>query len=213
MLPFLALFLATPAVRWLHHMGGPGLILLGIADNSFVPMPGSMDVLTIWLCAHHRGLWPYYASMATAGALVGGYITYRLAARGGKEALKKRLSPRTTSKLYARFNRWGAWAIAVPAFMPPPFPIVPFLLAAGALQYPRKKFLGALALGRGLRYTVLGMLGQIYGRHIVRFFSKYYAPALWTLIGLSVIASALALAQYLRFRARRLTGAGTLSST
>ena len=40
----------------LRHLGGVGLILLGLADNSVVPLPGSMDVLTIFLAAHHRRL-------------------------------------------------------------------------------------------------------------------------------------------------------------
>ena len=61
--------------RWLVKLGGPGLVVLGIADNSVIPLTGSMDVLTMWLAARHRDLWPYYALMATAGAVLGGYIT------------------------------------------------------------------------------------------------------------------------------------------
>jgi membrane protein DedA with SNARE-associated domain len=84
--------------------------------------------------------------------------------------------------------------------MPPPFPFVPFLLAAGAMQYSQKKFLAALTLGRGIRYTILAALGFVYGRHILRFFSKYYKPALAVLIGLAVIGTVLSLVQYLRMR-------------
>ncbi len=95
--------------------------------------------------------------------------------------------------------------MAVPALLPPPFPIVPFLLAAGALQYSRRKFVAALALGRGVRFTILAGLGAIYGRHIVRFFSRYYMPALITLIALGVIAGALSLIQYYRYKSRTAT--------
>jgi membrane protein YqaA with SNARE-associated domain len=196
----LYLIRATSLSTRLHRLGGPGLILLGIADNSLVPMPGSVDVLTIWLSAHDRKLWPYYAAMATLGAILGGYITYRLAQKGGRGALEKKFKKRRIQKIYKRFERWGFWAVAVPAMLPPPFPIVPFLLAAGALQYSRKKFLGALALGRGIRFTILAVLGAIYGTAIVRFFSKYYKPALIILITLSVIGGILALSQYFRYR-------------
>ena len=55
---------------WLVRLGGPGLILIGIADNSVVPLTGSMDVLTIWLAAAHRNLWPFYALMATIGGFL-----------------------------------------------------------------------------------------------------------------------------------------------
>ena len=95
--------------------------------------------------------------------------------------------------------------MAVPAILPPPFPIVPFLLAAGAMQYSRQKFVAALALGRGVRFTILAGLGAIYGRHIVRFFAKYYKPALIVLIGLAVIAGVLSLVQYYRYKNRTAT--------
>jgi hypothetical protein len=68
------------------------------------------------------------------------------------------------------------------------------------MQYSKKKFLGALAVGRGIRFTVAAGLGAIYGKHIVRFFSRYYKPALFTLIGLAVVAGVFALVQYLRYR-------------
>ncbi len=105
-------------LRRLHRMGGPGLILLGIADNSLIPLTGSMDVFTIWLAARHHEPWPYYAFMATLGAVVGGYITYALACKGGKDTLERKLSKRTADKVHKRFERWGFYALAVPAILP-----------------------------------------------------------------------------------------------
>jgi membrane protein YqaA with SNARE-associated domain len=202
MLSQLHFVIATSVWTWLRHLGGVGLILLGLADNSVIPLPGSMDVLTILLAARHSQLWWYYAFMATVGAVTGGYITYGLARKGGKEAFERKLSKRTAEKVFKRFERWGFFAVAVPALLPPPFPIVPFLLAAGALQYSRKKFVSALALGRGIRFTIVAGLGAIYGRHIVRFFSRYYKPALFTLIGLAVVAGIFSLIQYYRYKSR-----------
>jgi membrane protein YqaA with SNARE-associated domain len=192
--------LAVPIWRQLRHLGGVGLILLGVADNSVVPLTGSMDVLTIWLAARHREPWPYYALMATLGAVIGGYITYALARKGGKEAMERKLSKKRAAQFSQAFARWGFAAVAVPALLPPPFPFVPFLLAAGAMQYSRKKFLAALTLGRGLRYTIAAGLGFHYGRHILRFFSRYDKPAMAILIALAVIGTALSLIQYLRYR-------------
>jgi membrane protein YqaA with SNARE-associated domain len=200
MLRHLHLLLAVPFTRQLHHLGGVGLILLGVADNSVIPLTGSMDVLTIYFAARHREPWPYYALMATLGAVLGGYITYSLARKGGKEAMERKLSKRRAAKFCKAFERWGFAAVAVPAVMPPPFPFVPFLLAAGAMQYSRKKFLAALTLGRGIRYSIVASLGFLYGNHILRFFSKYYKLAAAILIGLAVIGAALSLMQYLRYR-------------
>jgi membrane protein YqaA with SNARE-associated domain len=192
----------------LRRLGGLGLVLLGLADSSVVPLPGSMDVLTIYLAARHRDLWWYYAIMATVGAVIGGYITYGLARKGGKEAFERKLSKKRAEKVFARFERWGFGAVAVPAVLPPPFPIVPFLLAAGALQYSRKKFLAALALGRAVRFTIVAGLGAIYGRHIIRFFSRYYKPALFVLIGLAVVGGVVAIVQYYHYRKNRTADEG-----
>jgi membrane protein YqaA with SNARE-associated domain len=189
-------WLAVTMWQHLRRMGGPGLVLLGIADNSVIPLTGSMDVLTIWLAARHREPWPYYAFMATLGAVVGGYITYALARKGGKETMDRKLSKKRAAQFSKAFARWGFAAVAIPALLPPPFPFLPFLLAAGAMQYSRKKFLGALALGRGIRYTLGAWLGFHYGRHILRFFSQYYKPAIAVLIGLAVIGAILSLIQY-----------------
>jgi membrane protein YqaA with SNARE-associated domain len=186
------------ALRWLIHLGGPGLILLGLADNSLIPLPGSTDVVTILLAAHHRNLWTYYAMMATAGAILGGYLTYRMARKGGKETLEKRFSKKKTDKVYAIFSRWGFAAVAIPALLPPPFPIVPMLLAAGAMQYSTRKFLTALAVGRGIRFTILAYLGVRYGRHIVSFFARYYWDVLFVLIAFSVLGGLFGLFEYKR---------------
>ncbi len=191
---------AIPIWHRLRRLGGPGLVLLGIADNSVIPLTGSMDVLTIWLAARHLHPWPFYAAMATLGAVLGGYITYAVARKGGKETMERKLSKRRAKQVSKAFERWGFFAVAIPALMPPPFPFLPFLLAAGAMQYSPKKFLGSLTLGRGVRYSIGAYLGFHYGRHILRFFNQYYKPAMAILIGLAVIGAIMSLVQYLRLR-------------
>ena len=192
--------LAFSAWTWLRRLGGPGLILLGLADNSVVPLPGSMDVLTIILAAGHREWWFYYALMATLGSVIGGYITYRLGRTGGKDALEKRLPKKEADKVYKKFENAGFWAVAVPAMLPPPVPIVPFLLAAGALQYSRKKFVASLAVGRGIRFGVVAFIAAHFGTQIFKFFSRYYRPAMYTLIALAVAGAIASIWWFRRYR-------------
>jgi membrane protein YqaA with SNARE-associated domain len=195
-----ALLFAFSALRWLQRLGGPGLILLGLADNSVVPMPGSMDVLTIILAASHREWWFYYSFMATLGAVIGGYVTYRIGSKGGKEMLGQKFPRERIEKVYRKFEKRGFWAVTVPAMLPPPVPIVPFLLAAGAMQYSRKKFVGALALGRGVRFAIVGLVAAHYGAAIFHFFSQYYRPALYILIVLAVAGGVSVAFLYIRRR-------------
>lgn len=176
--------------QFLRHLGGPGLILLALLDNSVIPLTGSMDALTIVLAAHQRNLWPYYALMATAGAVLGGFLTYRLGRKGGKEGLERRVSRRKLQLINKTFEKWGFGSIAISVILPPPFPVVPFLLAAGATKYPVKKFLGALTLGRAARYLILAYLGTIYGRHIVSLRRSHGYQLLFSYIAIIVAIAA-----------------------
>jgi membrane protein YqaA with SNARE-associated domain len=191
-------------------LGGIGLFLVGLADNSLVPLPGSVDALTIIFAAHHRAWWWYYAITATVGAVVGGYLTFRLGRKGGEEALEKKLPRANAKKVHKTFKKFGFWAVAVPAILPPPVPIVPFLIAAGAMKYPRRRFLAALTLGRGLRYLILAYLGHSYGNAILGFFGKYYRPILMVLIVLAVAGGIAALVLYLWRQTKRRRKPGAL---
>jgi membrane protein YqaA with SNARE-associated domain len=189
--------------KWLIGLGGPGLIVLGLVDNSAIPLPGSMDVLVVVLSAHHRSWWPYYAIMAVIGATIGGYLTYRLAEKGGEGTLEKKVGKRRAEKVYSRFKKHGFATIVVGAILPPPFPVVPFLLAAGALHYPKRNFLAALATGRAVRYFGLAYLGHRYGVHIVHWLNRYYQPILYTLITLAVVGGLAALWYFKSYRPGR----------
>lgn len=186
----------------LQAWGGLGLIALGLLDNSFVPLPGSMDALTVVLAAARKTWWPYYALMATAGSMIGGYLTYRLGKKGGEEALEKKIPKKKIEKIHRAFERGGFGAVFVPALLPPPVPLVPFLVAAGAMNYSPRKFLAALGTARALRYFLLAFLASIYGRAILGFFGKYNRPILWMCVALAVLASVAGLAYWLHHRRR-----------
>jgi membrane protein YqaA with SNARE-associated domain len=192
--------------HWFLTLGGPGLILLGLVDSSVIPVPGSMDAMTIVLSAHQRTWWPYYAVMATVGSVVGAYLTYRLARNRGEKALNDRLSKRNAKKVVRTFERWGFGAIAVPALLPPPMPMVPFVIAAGALQYSPRKFLAAMSLGRLVRYSIFAYLGAVYGRKIFAVVLAHGEVALDVTIGVCVAATIIFV--LLRFKRKREALAG-----
>jgi membrane protein DedA with SNARE-associated domain len=180
---------ARDVSRWIYHLGAFGLIPLGVLDASVIPLPGSMDVLTIVLAAKQPDWWIYYALMATVGSVAGNYLTYRLARKGGKETLERRLSRKNMEMVTKHFERWGFGAIAIPALLPPPMPLVPFVLAAGATKYPVKKFLAALTVARIVRYSVLSLLAARYGRQIISFMAHHGHPVVLAVVGLVAIAA------------------------
>jgi len=99
--------IAHNARRWIYHLGGLGFIPLGLLDASIIPVPGSMDVLTIVLCARRSDMWIYYAIMATTGSVLGGFATYRLARKGGKEMMARRFKARTRKQSLTRSSSDG----------------------------------------------------------------------------------------------------------
>jgi membrane protein YqaA with SNARE-associated domain len=201
----LSLFIVAKSVwKWMHRLGGPGLILLGIADNTpFISVPaGGVEIFIILLAAHRHEFWAYYALMATVGEVLGGYLTYRLAEKGGQQTLEKKVGKPRAEKLYKHFEKRGFLTVFTGAILPPPFPFTPVLMAAGIMQYPRQKFFSALSAGRAVRYFAVAYLGRIYGRQVIGFFSRYYHPMLYLLIALAVMASIGALVYFGWYRPR-----------
>ena len=174
--------------KLVHHLGGMGLAVLAMLDSFLVPVPGSIDLFTIVLSAAQPGWWPYYAALATIGSMTGGWMTYRVGRAGGKQGLERRLPKQRIEKLYRWFERWGFGAVFFPALMPPPVPIVPFLLGAGALNLKPSRFLLALGLGRMARFSIAGAIATVYGEQVIRFFQANYWWMLLALAGTSVAA-------------------------
>jgi membrane protein YqaA with SNARE-associated domain len=204
--PALIALAAVGTLRhWVFRLGGIGLILVALVDNSFIPIPGGLDVFTILLTSGRHDLWWYYAFMATVGSVIGAYLTYRIGEKGGEETLEKKIGKQRAQKVYQKVESAGFSSIFVSVLIPPPFPIVPVLLAAGALKIPTRKFLSAVAVGRAVRFTIDAMLGIYFGRSILHFFSQYYKPALYTLIALGVVGGIGALIYYKRWKAKKQT--------
>jgi membrane protein YqaA with SNARE-associated domain len=188
------------ALKWVHRLGGPGLILLGIADNAPIASapPGSEDLFVIMLAAQQPHWWAYYALMATIGEVIGGYLTYRIAEKGGQQALEKKVGKARAEKLYKGFEKRGALTIFSGAILPPPFPFTSVLMAAGVMQYPRKRLLSALTGGRALRFLIGAYFGRAYAEQMIRLFSRYYYPMMYVLIALAITSGIAAAIYYFK---------------
>ena len=195
-----ALLLNSTVLALARKFGVLAFIALGLIDQSVVPVPGSLDALVILFVASKPELWWYYPVFATAGATLGAYVTFRLARKGGRESLDKKLGKKRVDKAHHIFARYGFWSVFIGTILPPPVPIVPFLAVAGVMEYPTYRFLLATASGRMLRFSIVAYVTSLYGKSIFQFFSRYYKPALYSLIGLAVAGGVVGLFLYLRQR-------------
>lgn len=189
-----------------RKFGVLAFLALGVIDQSVIPVPGSLDALVILFVASKPELWWYYALLAATGATLGAYVTFRLARKGGREALDNKLGEQRVQKAHRIFSRWGFWSVFIGTILPPPVPIVPFLAVAGVMEYPTYRFLFANASGRMVRFGIVALITKVYGKSLFEFFYRYYKPALYSLIGLAVVGGLVGLFFYLRYRRNKRSG-------
>jgi membrane protein YqaA with SNARE-associated domain len=150
-----------------RHLGGFGLFLLAIVDSSPIPTFGGLDILTAILAARQREPWYYYAGVATAGSVIGAYLTFRIARKAGLDYLNRKFGQRKVARLLMYFKRWGTGALLVSTVVPFPFPTSAFFAIAGALDYPLRTFIIVVALGRAVRYGAIAAIASHYGRRFI----------------------------------------------
>jgi membrane protein YqaA with SNARE-associated domain len=187
------------AIRnWATEFGGFGLFVLAALDSSFLSFPQVNDLLIIYLSTKAPTLMPYYAAMTTAGSIVGCFVLYAFARRGGEVFLRKRFSGQRVERGLALYQRHGLLAVVVPSLLPPPTPFKLFVLLAGAAKVAPWKFGLAVAIGRGIRYFGQGYLAVLYGEAAAE-----YMRAHGTTAGLALAVAAVVIGAVYYFVKKR----------
>jgi membrane protein YqaA with SNARE-associated domain len=172
MLNFLAPAPRRPVPRTfaatLRHLGALGLFFVAILDGSPIPTFGGPDILTAVLSASHRNPWYEYAATATAGSVIGAYLTFRIARRAGSAYLDNKFKKSKVSKFLKLFKRWGTGTLIASTAIPIPTPTSMFFAAAGASDFPAGKFLVIVTVSRAVRYSAIALVADLYGRHFIR---------------------------------------------
>ena len=146
-----------------------GAYVLGALDASMVFfLPFGIDAVVIYLSARN-GMWFWiYPLLATAGSVTGAAITYWIGHKGGELALERLIPAGRLERFRKRVQKGGAAAMAVPALLPPPFPLTPFVLTCGALKANRWIFFPTFTAMRLIRFGSEAVLARIYGRGVLR---------------------------------------------
>ncbi len=177
--------------RWLGSFGGPGLFAVAFLDSSFLSLPEINDILVVSFVVQHKERLVYYASMSTLGSIAGCFLVYLIGLKGGEAVLRKRFSAGRIERGMEAFRRYGLLAILVPALLPPPAPFKIFVLLAGVSRVPLGTFTIAVAIGRGLRYFVLGLLAVWYGDMALHYLRENAKPVGLVLAGVVLVLGVL----------------------
>ena len=172
--------------EWASELGGLGLFVLATLDSSFLSFPQVNDLLIIVLSTKFPERMVYYAGMTVLGSLLGCFMLYGVARRGGEVFIRKRVKGKYADRAIALYQRHGLLAVVVPALLPPPVPFKVFVLLAGAAAVSPVRFGIAVVIGRGIRYFGQGYLAVLYGEQAAEFIK-----ANGTALGLGLAAAAL----------------------
>ena len=151
------------------YLAAPAMIVIGALDSSLLSLPEINDYLVVGRCYKYPSAAFYFPLFAAIGSVIGCNILYSIVRRGGQAVLRKRFPLASIKRVERAYERFGFLAIGIPAILPPPLPFKIFVATAGALEYPRWKFLLTVMIARSFRYYVEGILAVFYGRRVLLF--------------------------------------------
>ena len=151
------------------YVAAPAMILIGALDSSLLSLPEINDYLVVARCYSDPKAVFYFPLFAAAGSVIGCTLLYMIMQRGGQAVMRRRFSAKNIARVERAYARFGFLALAIPALLPPPMPFKIFVATAGALEYPRWRFMVTIMIARSVRYFVEGALAVFYGKRVLLF--------------------------------------------
>lgn len=170
----------TGVVEWLEHfiisvpmyVAAPSMVVIGALDSSLLSLPEINDYLVVMRCTKDPLAVFYFPLFAAAGSVIGCMLLYSIIRRGGQAVMRRRFRTDHIERVERAYARFGFLALAVPALLPPPMPFKIFVATAGALEYPRWRFMITVMIARSLRYYIEGTLAVFYGERVLSFLKE-----------------------------------------
>lgn len=178
------------------YIAAPAMVVVGTLDSSLLSLPEINDYLVVMRCFNQPSAVFYFPLFAALGSVIGCNILYSITRKGGEKLLLKRFRKEHVEKVKKAYERFGFLTIAVPSMLPPPTPFKVFVATAGALQYPRWKFMATVMIARSLRYYIEGILAIFFGTLVLEFL-KRNGPIIFGIVAAIII---LGLISYFLFK-------------
>ena len=169
-------------------------------------MPLGNDLLIVGLTVRDSKHLAVYVFMAAIGSMLGVLLMHLVAHKGGEKGITKLMSQKRFDYLKRKIEKYGGKALILGCLAPPPFPFTLLVAAASALGYPRTRLLYLTLLGRALRFTIVGLLAEHFGRAILRIAqTPHFVWSMIVFVAICLIGSAVSIAGWVR-RSKRVTG-------
>lgn len=170
------------------YIAGPAMVVIGALDSSLLSLPEINDYLVVARCFSDPKAVFYFPLFAAAGSVIGCMVLYTIMRRGGQAVMRGRFRAEHIERVERAYARFGILALAIPALLPPPMPFKIFVATAGALEFPRWRFMLTIMIARSVRYYVEGALAVFYGRRVLLFLKDNGLVILSVVVALLLIA-------------------------
>jgi membrane protein YqaA with SNARE-associated domain len=150
--------------RWARHPAGSALLFaFAVIEGCLFPAPTEALYAALAL-ARPRRAWAL-AGVAAAGSVVGGMIGWTFGAalfeRVGRPVLDSYGLLERVDAVAALYRDNAALALVTSGYTPVPY--VLYGIVAGSAGIPLGTFVVFSALGRGIKYAILGLLASVAG--------------------------------------------------
>ena len=197
----LIISLSTSIFRFFRRLGIFGLLLMSALDSSFLVLPFGNDLLLIALVSSNREgpMWIAYVLVSAIGSVIGVFVIDLLMRKTGEKGLERFLSKKRIEQVKSKIENKAFLTVFLATLVPPPFPFTPAVMTASALQLPKAKLLGAVFVGRLVRFGVEAILALYFGRQVIAFInSDVVSYIVYGLIAIAIVLSTLSLMRWLK---------------
>jgi membrane protein YqaA with SNARE-associated domain len=203
---------AHSVFRFFRRLGIFGLLLVSALDSSFLVLPFGNDLLLIGLVSsdRHGLMWIAYVLISVLGSMLGVLVLDVIMRKSGEKGLERFLKKQKIHQLRDRISNKAGLTVFIATVLPPPFPFTPVVMTASALQVSRRSLLGAVFLGRLVRFTLEAILAIYFGRKLIQYMnSKAVEYIVYGLIAIAVVGSVFSILKWVGTRTSSQRAAAT----
>jgi len=152
----------------------PALFVLAFIESSFFPVPPDVLLITLSISIPKKAF--RYATVCTAGSIIGGILGYGIGLKFmdiiGIPILSLYGAMEQYEYVQNIYRKYDAWAVGMAAFTPIPYKV--FTITAGAFRINFPVFVMASIAGRAGRFFLVAGTIYIFGPQVKDFIEKYF---------------------------------------
>ena len=155
-----------------HKRAPTVLFWVSFVESSVFPIPPDVMLIPMVLAQRAKAWW--FATIATAGSVIGGIAGYAIGyfvfETLGEPILTFYGMTGAFHQFAERYNEWGAWIVFIAGVTPFPYKVI--TIASGATQLNLAVFMVASVLARGLRFFLVAALLYWIGQPVRSFIER-----------------------------------------